>query len=73
MFAGDFVKSVAIHQKWHDRNEKLKTEYGNTWEKLTADDFARFREAGLDHPDMKRVEKLLGIENGVTGQENAPP
>jgi hypothetical protein len=31
------------------------------WEQIIADDFAKFRKAGLTHPMMAEIEKELGV------------
>ena len=38
---------------------KIDENAGKTWEESTKSDFADFRKAGLECPDMAKVEKLL--------------
>ncbi|MDQ0290520.1 TIR domain-containing protein [Oligosphaera ethanolica] len=58
LFNGQFEKAQAIYTKY------LGTAFedGRTWNDELRNDFKLLREAGQDHPDMKRIEALLGIQ-----------
>jgi tetratricopeptide (TPR) repeat protein/tRNA A-37 threonylcarbamoyl transferase component Bud32 len=52
----DYSGAEEIH-----RANKDRTSGGRTWPALIANDFRSLRKAGINHPDLKRIEILLGI------------
>lgn len=66
LFLGEFAEAVAIYTA-----HKGKMAEGQVWEYWVADDFRKFREAGIDHPDMKKIEGLLGIGKGTSAPRSA--
>lgn len=60
LFSGEFTEAEKIYTTYKGRAVE-----GQTWEYWIADDFRKFREAGLEQPDMRKIEKRLGIEEGV--------
>ena len=43
------------------KGKPLSSEDSRTWEAVVAEDFAKFREAGLTHPMMTEIEAALGV------------
>jgi tetratricopeptide (TPR) repeat protein len=55
LFLNQYEKAKAIYLKNIDK----KISDGRTFKQAMLDDFKEFRKHGIDHADMKRVEKLL--------------
>jgi hypothetical protein len=58
LLSGQFEKAEAIYRQ-HARE---KTNDRQTFAEAVLDDFAKLRQRGIDHPDMKKIEKLLRAE-----------
>ncbi|MDQ0290552.1 nSTAND1 domain-containing NTPase [Oligosphaera ethanolica] len=58
LLTNQFEKAKTIHEKY------ARTSFldGRKWNDEARSDFKLLREAGQDHPDMKRIEALLGIQ-----------
>jgi hypothetical protein len=56
MFLERGDESKALYLALRDSKED-----GKLWERAIAEDFARFRKAGLTHPMMADIEKELGV------------
>jgi TPR repeat protein len=59
MFMGHDEDAKALYLA--HRGERASEADNELWEQVIADDFAKFRKAGLTHPMMADVEKELGI------------
>ena len=60
MFLGEKGEAEAIHRKYKDQ----KLANGASWVGTIQEDFIQLRRLGLEHPQMKDIEQLLGIEAG---------
>jgi tetratricopeptide (TPR) repeat protein len=55
LFDGQYAKAQAIYLKY----KAQKVTDGRSFKQAVLDDFKELRKRGIDHPDMKRVERLL--------------
>nr|MDQ3960118.1 hypothetical protein [Pseudomonadota bacterium] len=55
LFDGQYAKAQAIYLKY----KAQKVIDGRSFKQAVLDDFKELRKRGIDHPDMKRVERLL--------------
>jgi hypothetical protein len=74
LLSGQFAQAEAIYTKY--AHEVLNDD--ETFAQVVRHDFAELRKAGIDHPDMARIESLLGIEpksqaNGAKGGSYEAP
>jgi len=60
LLSGQFEKAEAIYRQ-HARD---KVNDQQTFAEAVLDDFAKLRERGIDHPDMKKIETLLRTSSG---------
>ena len=60
MFLGEKGEAEAIHRKYKDQ----KLANGASWVGTIQEDFIQLRQLRLEHPQMKEIERLLGIEAG---------
>lgn len=67
MFLGNAEAGLALHRV--HRADKVNE--NQTWADAVRDDFAMFRKAGLDHPLMPEIERILG--EATAGNEKAEP
>jgi len=58
LLSGQFEKAEAIYRQ-HARD---KVNDQQTFAEMVLDDFAKLRQRGIDHPDMKKIETLLRAE-----------
>ena len=56
MFLGNTEAALTLHRRY--RAESVNSR-GQTWRQAILDDFAQFRKAGLEHPLMPTIERLL--------------
>ena len=57
LLTGQVEKALLIHKKY------MGTQFddGREWNNELKNDFQLFREQGVDHPDMKKIEALFAI------------
>lgn len=56
LFTGKFDEALKIYQKYWDKSLGR-----SSFKDAVIEDFARFDKAGLNHPDLPRMKKALGI------------
>jgi hypothetical protein len=57
MLADRFAESERIHVE----NRNITLDDGKSWREAVLEEFETMRRSGLEHPDMARIEKLLGF------------
>ncbi|TXI18877.1 MAG: ATP-binding protein [Nitrosomonas sp.] len=55
LFTGQFDKAEAIYLRYRDKT----VSDGRSFKQAVLDDFKEFRQRGIDHPDMSRIEALM--------------
>jgi tetratricopeptide (TPR) repeat protein len=55
LFDGQYAKAQAIYLKY----KAQKVIDGRSFKQVVLDDFKELRKRGIDHPDIKRIERLL--------------
>jgi len=55
LFTGEFDKAQAIYLRYRDKT----VSDGRSFKQAVLDDFKEFRQRGIDHPDMSRIEALM--------------
>ena len=55
LFSGQYQKAKELYLNYKDK----KLADGRSFKQAVLDDFKEFRKRGINHPDMKKIEKLL--------------
>jgi len=61
MFLGRGEEAKALYLTY--KGKPIPDENGKLWERVIAEDFAKFRKAGLTHPMMADIERELGVSH----------
>ena len=68
LFDNQFEKAKAIYLE--NKDAKFR-DSGQTFSEEVLDDFKQFRDAGITHPDMEKIEALLTAERGQPSPSGA--
>jgi hypothetical protein len=68
LLSGQFEKAKVIYEKYAGQRLNPK----QTFADAVLDDFAELRKAGIDHPDMAKIETLMKHAASPASKEAAP-